>query len=66
MVEALFFRATLPGAARAVEAPFGVIVPLWFLAGFSVWFGIDASLPESLANQAAAALLAPLQLGGVR
>jgi len=57
MLEALFFRQPMPGAARAIEAPLGVIVPLWFLAGLSVWFGIDASLPENLANQAAIVLL---------
>jgi multicomponent Na+:H+ antiporter subunit D len=57
MIEALFFRASMPGAPRAVEAPLGVIAPLWFLAGLSVWFGFDASLPENLANEAAIVLL---------
>lgn len=57
MIEAVFFRAPAPGAARAAEAPFGVLVPLWILAVASVWFGIDARLPESLANAGAVALM---------
>lgn len=57
MLEALFFRTPAPGAARAAEAPLGVLVPLWILAGVSVWFGVDASLPEGLANSGALALL---------
>jgi len=56
MLEALFFKPQPPGTARAVEAPFGVLIPLWILALASLWFGIDASLPESLANAGALAL----------
>ncbi len=56
MVEALFFRAPMPGAPRAREAPVGVLAPLWILAGLSLWFGVNAALPEGLANAAAAAL----------
>ena len=56
MVEALFFRTPIPGAPRAREAPVGVLAPLWVLAGLSLWFGVNASLPESLANSAALAL----------
>jgi multicomponent Na+:H+ antiporter subunit D len=56
MIEAIFFRAPPPGAARAREAPVGVLAPLWIAAGLSLWFGIDASLPESLADVGAAAL----------
>ncbi len=56
MVEALFFKAPLPGAPRAREAPVGVLAPLWVLAGLSLWFGVNASLPEALAKSAAAAL----------
>jgi multicomponent Na+:H+ antiporter subunit D len=57
MIEAMFFRAPPAGAPRAHEAPVGVLAPLWVLAGLSVWFGLDASLPESLANAGAQALL---------
>jgi multicomponent Na+:H+ antiporter subunit D len=56
MLEAIFFRAPLPGAPRAKEAPVGVLVPLWIAAGLSLWFGFDASLPESIANGGALAL----------
>lgn len=57
MVEALFFRAPPPGAQRAQEAPVGVLAPLWILAGLGIWFGLDASLPASLADAGARALL---------
>ncbi len=57
MLEAMFFRAPIPGAQRAREAPVGVLVPLFILAGLSLWFGIDATLPTSLADASAAALL---------
>ncbi|MEQ1782052.1 MAG: monovalent cation/H+ antiporter subunit D family protein [Hyphomonadaceae bacterium] len=56
MVEAMFFKAPQPGAPRAREAPVGVLAPLWVLAGLSLWFGVNASLPEALAKSAAAAL----------
>lgn len=56
IMEALFFRTPAPGAPRAQEAPVGMLAPLWVLAGLSVWFGLDATLPESLARASAAAL----------
>ncbi len=56
MLEALFFRAPAAGAPRAAEAPVGVLAPLWILAGLGVWFGIDASLPEGLADAGAQVL----------
>jgi multicomponent Na+:H+ antiporter subunit D len=59
MLEAVFFKAPAAGATRLKEAPLGVLVPLWMLAGLSIWFGIDASLPEALAQAGAAALLGP-------
>jgi multicomponent Na+:H+ antiporter subunit D len=57
MLEAIFFRPSKPGAQPAREAPAGVLVPLLVLAGLSLWFGIDATLPESLANASAVALV---------
>jgi multicomponent Na+:H+ antiporter subunit D len=57
MLEAIFFRAAPAGAPRAREAPVGVLAPLWVLAGLHIWFGLDASLPEQLANSAARVLL---------
>jgi multicomponent Na+:H+ antiporter subunit D len=57
LLEAVFLRAPAPGAPRAKEAPIGVLAPLLVLAGLSLWFGIDASLPETLADAGARALL---------
>jgi multicomponent Na+:H+ antiporter subunit D len=57
MLEAMFFRPAMPGAQRTKEAPVGVLAPLLVLAGLSVWFGLDSTLPEGLANASAAALL---------
>jgi multicomponent Na+:H+ antiporter subunit D len=57
MLEAVFLKPAAPNAPRAAEAPFGVLVPLWILAVASIWFGLDAQLPESLANAGALALL---------
>jgi multicomponent Na+:H+ antiporter subunit D len=56
IIETLFFRSAPAGATRAKDAPLGVLVPLWLLAGASVWFGIDAQLPEAVANAAAQAV----------
>lgn len=56
IMEAMFFRAPLPGAPRAKEAPIGVLAPLLVLAGISIWFGLDASLPEQLSQAGAARL----------
>jgi multicomponent Na+:H+ antiporter subunit D len=56
MIEVIFFRVPLPGAPRAKEAPIGVLAPLLVLAGLSIWFGLDASLPEQLAQAGAARL----------
>lgn len=61
MIEAMFFRAPLPGAPRAKEAPIGVLAPLLVLAGLSIWFGLDASLPEQLAQAGAARLFEAAQ-----
>lgn len=56
MIEALFFRAAPANVERTKEAPIGVLIPLWVFAAASIWFGIDASLPESLSNAGALAL----------
>jgi multicomponent Na+:H+ antiporter subunit D len=56
MFEAVFLRTPAQGAPRVREAPIGVLAPLLILAGLCVWFGIDASLPETLADAGARAL----------
>ena len=57
MLEAMFFRAPVPGAERPSEAPVGVLVPLFVFSGLSLWFGVDATLPVSFANASASALM---------
>ena len=57
MVESAYFRAPSGAAATAREAPFSMVAAAWVLAGANLWFGIDTSLPVSVANRAAAALL---------
>jgi multicomponent Na+:H+ antiporter subunit D len=56
MFEAMFLRAPAQGAPRVKEAPIGVLAPLLVLSGLCIWFGIDASLPETLADAGARAL----------
>jgi multicomponent Na+:H+ antiporter subunit D len=57
ILEAMFFRAPVRGAERASEAPVGVLVPLFVFSGLSLWFGVDATLPASLANASASVLM---------
>jgi multicomponent Na+:H+ antiporter subunit D len=57
MLEAMFFRAPGRGAERAREAPVGVLAPLFVLAGLSLWFGVDATLPVSMVNASVSALV---------
>jgi multicomponent Na+:H+ antiporter subunit D len=57
ILETLFIRSASATGERAKEAPIGVLVPLWILALASVWFGIDASFPEELADAGAIALV---------
>ena len=57
MVESAYFRAPPPAAPPVREAPASMVVAAWGLAGANLWFGIDASLPITVAQRAAAALL---------
>jgi multicomponent Na+:H+ antiporter subunit D len=52
ILEVMFFRS-LPSGTRPSEAPLGVLLPLWLIAGATLWFGVDASIPEGLATAAA-------------
>jgi multicomponent Na+:H+ antiporter subunit D len=56
MLEALFLRSAPATGERAREAPAGVLIPLWILALASLWFGVDGSFPEDLADASAAVL----------
>ena len=55
ILEAVFFQA--PANPRKVrkEAPLLILVPLWVLALANVWVGINASVPVSMARDAALA-----------
>ncbi|MEM7766582.1 MAG: monovalent cation/H+ antiporter subunit D family protein [Pseudomonadota bacterium] len=67
ILEAVFFKT--PDNPRKVrqEAPVVLLVPLWVLALANVWFGVDASLPLGLSQDAAMAVLGdPALIGGVR
>lgn len=53
MLETLFFRQLPPGVAKLKDPPLGVLIPVWLLTIATVWFGLDASMPESVAGAAA-------------
>lgn len=57
VVEKAYFHDPKPGSAEAVEAPLSMLVPLWALAGASLYFGINTSINAGIAAQAAAAVL---------
>jgi multicomponent Na+:H+ antiporter subunit D len=57
MLETVFFRAAPADAQKVKEAPLGVLVPLWLLAFGTIWFGVDASIPEALAEWGARAAM---------
>lgn len=51
-----------PDGARVLrEAPFWMLAVTWFAALLNVYFGVDPSLPASLASDGANALMEPLQ-----
>ena len=62
IIDAAYFPpAPAAGAPAEIrEAPVSMVVPLWILAGASVYFGINTALPVAVASQAAAAVLALL------
>ena len=57
VIEAAWFRAPSEMAARASEAPLVMLVPIWLLAGATVFFGLDANLTTGIAAKAATLLL---------
>jgi len=57
VVEAVWFREPSEVARGAREAPLSMLIPMWLLAGATVFFGIDANLTAGIAAKAAAALL---------
>ena len=57
VVEVSYFRPVPSGAADIAEAPLSMLVPLWVLAGASVYFGANAEHTVTIARGAAAYLL---------
>ncbi len=57
VIEVAWFRAPSEAAAKAVEAPLTMLVPIWLLAGATVFFGLDTELTAGIAAKAAALLI---------
>ncbi len=57
VVEVAYFRPLPEGAAAHEEAPLSMLIPLWIMAGASVYFGVDATSTAAVAGRAAAFLL---------
>ncbi len=59
VVESAWFRTPAPGtiAEQAREAPVMMLAPLWALTLANLWFGIETTVPVTVARTAAAALL---------
>ncbi len=56
VVETAYLRETPAGVVRK-EAPLSMLLPMWILVGFSIYFGIDASMTSTAASRAANALI---------
>ena len=56
IVETLYMQPASP-QSQTSEAPLSLLLPTWALIGFTIWFGIDAELTNSLSKTAAEALL---------
>jgi len=61
ITEVVWFREPSKSAQQAKEAPLSMLIPLWLLAGATVYLGFDTRFTVDVAAQAAEALL-----GGVR
>ena len=57
IVEVVWFREPAAAARECREAPLELLLPMWVLAGATIWFGIDAEGPAGLAASAARVLL---------
>ncbi|BCP52770.1 cation:proton antiporter [Kaistia sp. 32K] len=57
IVEVVWFREPAAAARASREAPLELLVPMWILAGATIWFGLDAEWPAGLAAAAANSLL---------
>ncbi len=57
LVETIYFKEPEGRALEAREAPLSMLLPMWFLIGLSIYFGIDSSFTSDTALRAAKALL---------
>lgn len=55
-IEALYLRTPAPDLDRR-EAPLSMLVPIWVMAGASIWFGLSAEVTVEAARTAASALM---------
>ena len=63
VVEVIYLKPVPADAPAVREAPLGLLLPIWFLLGASIFFGIFTALTADIASHAAAELMAPL-VGG--
>ena len=63
VIETLYMKQPAEGWTRQ-EAPLTMLVPLWIMAGATVWFGVDTELTMTAARTAADGLLHGF-MGGV-
>lgn len=61
VIEAAYLRDAPEGVHRT-EAPLTMLIPMWVLAGASLFFGLDAELTSAAASRAANALIAASNL----
>ncbi len=57
IMEVVFFRMPSASASPVSEAPLGALLPLWALAGASLWLGVAGGWLEALTRASSAALL---------
>ncbi|NOX74600.1 MAG: monovalent cation/H+ antiporter subunit D family protein, partial [Alphaproteobacteria bacterium] len=57
VVEVLYMRAPKDGV-EVSEAPLSMLIPLWIMAGSTIYFGLDTELTIGAAKTAAEGLLA--------
>lgn len=57
VVEVVYFQPRPESAPQVREAPLGLLVPIWILAGATLWFGIFTTSTAGVAGKAAALLL---------
>lgn len=62
IIEVLYMKQPVDPTRR--EAPLSMLIPLWIMAGATIWFGIDTELTMNAARTAADGLLNGFSTGG--